>query len=79
MEAPVFMSFRRFSPPQADNLALVRAAVCSLHDDATRTPGRERLAIAFGAVLREIDVAQCSTAPRKPADVITPKFSKMRR
>ncbi len=74
----MFLSFRRFSPPQADNLALVRATICSLHDDARRTPGLERLAIAFGAVLREIDDAEHNSVPRRPAEVIAAKFTQSR-
>ncbi len=54
----MFGNGRRQPRHQGLDLPTVRDTVGYMHDDVVRTPGCERLAIAFGAVLREIDALE---------------------
>ena len=79
MGASVFTSIRRQPPSSTIDLETVRATVGYMHDDARCTPGMERLAMAFDAVLREIDAAERAQTPQAARDVITARFLPFRR
>ena len=75
----VFRSSRRPPRPQAIDLSTIRETVSYMHDDAVRTPGCERLAIAFGAVLREIDAAERQRLASPVGEIISARFIPFRR
>ncbi len=68
-------------PPRTPmlDLATVRDTVSYMHDDAARTPGCERLAIAFGAVMREIDAVERLRRDPPAGEVIASRFIPFRR
>jgi len=50
-----------------------------MHDDAVVTPGRERLAIAFGEVLRAIDATERTGRGQGSAQIVRTRLSGIRR
>lgn len=52
----------------------LRATIAYMHDDASRTPGCERLARALDEVRREIDACERSRAETPASSVVSARF-----
>lgn len=70
----MFGSIRRQSRPRGLDLTTMRATVSYMHDDAVRTPGCERVAEAFSAVLGEIEAAERKSGAISSSGIVAACF-----
>lgn len=74
----MFQIIRHPRKPALD-LDTVRETISYMRDDASRTPGYQRLTSALDAVLDEIEVSRRTGGGRSSGDLISARFLPFRR